>query len=69
MIMGIIYQFVRYITVRNIAKVDERCVCENDNDFDEYLIKAKENRVAKLKEVSLEPGAKRAYDVIDIQFQ
>ena len=62
--MGIIYQFaIRFITVKDIAKVDKRCVSLYDNDFDDYLVKAKENRVAKLKEVSLDPSWKRGYDI------
>ena len=65
--MGIIYQFaIRFIRVKDITKVDKICVCEEDSDFEDYLIKAKENRAAKVKEVSFDPGAKRAYDVIDI---
>ena len=62
--MGIIYQFaIRFITVKDIDKVDKRCVSVYDYDFDDYLVKAKENRIAKLKEVSLDPGWKRAYDI------
>ena len=71
--MGIIYQFaIRFITVNDIAKVDKRCVCdgargsEKEKEFNEYLIKAKENRIAKLKEVSLDPCWKSGYEILDI---
>ena len=66
-IMGIIYQFaIRFLKVKNISKVNTRCVSENDKDFDDYLIKAKDNRVSKLKQVSLDPSVKRSYVVKDI---
>ena len=65
--MGIIYQFaIRFITVKNVVKVDERCVCEKDDNFEDYLVKAKENRSVKLKEVSFDPDAKQGYRVVDI---
>ena len=70
--MGIIYQFaIRFITVKDITKVDKRCITstdddENDDDFNDYLVKAKENCAVKLKEVSLDPGRKRSYTVENI---
>ena len=70
--MGISYQFaIRFFTVKDITKVDKRCVSstddvDNDADFTDYLVKAKENVATKLKEVSLEPGWKNSYIVEDI---
>ena len=65
--MGIIYQFaIRFIKVKDISKVDKRCVKCEDDDFEDYLIKAKENCATKLKEVSLSPNSKRSYIVENI---
>ena len=57
---------MRFITVKDITKVDKRCVsstndADNDVDFTDYLVKAKENVATKLKEVSLDPGFKNSY--------
>ena len=70
--MGIIYQFaIRFITVKDISKVDTKCISstdddENDDDFNDYLVKAKENFSTKLKEVSLHPDLKKSYIVENI---
>ena len=65
--MGIIYNFaIRYISVWNIEAVDERCVSEYDDDFEEHLEKAKRNCRIKLKEVFFEPTLKRGYVVSGI---
>ena len=70
--MGIHYQFaIRFITVKDMAKVDERCIPstddnDNDDDFTDYLTKAKENMVTKLKEVSFDCGTKNSFIVEDI---
>ena len=57
--------------MKDITKVDKRCVSstdnkENDDEFIDYLVKAKENMATKLKEVSLSPRAYRSYTVEDI---
>ena len=66
--MGIIYQFaIRFIKVKDISKVDLTIVStedeKNDEAFKDHLIKAKENLLLKLKEISLDPGGKKCYDV------
>ena len=70
--MGIYYQFaIRFITVKDITKVDKRCIPstddnDNDDDFTDYLTNAKENVATKLKEVSFDSGTKNAYTVENI---
>ena len=63
--MGVIYyQFaMRFIKVKDLDKVDLSVTTSNDDNFDDYLEKAKENRLSKLKEVSVDPGAEGSYTV------
>ena len=66
--MGIVYQFaMRFITVKDLDKVDLNVVTWDDDNFDEYLEIAKENRASKLKEVTMNPGSKSLYTVEDIE--
>ena len=65
--MGIIYRFaMRFLKVKDLDKVDLDVVTSDDDNFDEYLEKAKENRASKLKEVIMNPGSKRQYTVENI---
>ena len=65
--MGIIYRFaMRFLKVKDLDKVDLDVVTSDDDYFDEYLEKAKENRASKLKEVIMNPGSKRQYTVENI---
>ena len=59
---GIYHRFaMRFIKVKDLDKVDWNVVTSNDDNFDAYLEKAKENRLSKLKELTVDPGVRGSY--------
>ena len=52
---------MRFIKVKDLDKVDWNVVTSNDDNFDAYLEKAKENRLSKLKELTVDPGVRGSY--------
>ena len=62
--MAPIYEFaIRFITVKDLSKVNTK-ICDNTRkNFDQYLIDAKANRLRKLREARFRPVSKRGYKV------
>ena len=71
--MGIIYQCaIRFLKVKDIAKVDTEPVVFHDGEvdnskFNDFLVRAKENKLQVLKSVIVSPESKRGYEVVRIR--